>query len=606
MNGFRTTMIGLIFVLCVPAATADEGASPSLPESVFEQGKSLRIFVAKHSAYRPTTSGNVRRVAGAGFNVFGQRWNQLDVEKVRRISNLARKHGLFHAVWFRGSLRAPPDDPEKQIVWPNAETQPLYAPLTPELWDHLEKWMLTYARLSREYPLIGVMLDFENYAENKQGNLYSVSYDVYSMRKFAEAAGLEAPPEGLQPEEAKHWFENQRERRSEWTKYREWFRNRFRTNWGKLRAKVDAINPRFLFMAYLTPGLTGEIMTEEVSTEQAPFVLAKPDYGRSPLALNESMALRSLKRRLEARVDYWASREGVNARVTGGPLPGYKRDDPEFVAKKLSLLAELGDGYWVWGANVHLKKDEEWYEWFSRANEDITSGEFSLHRKPRMTPEPAGSFEPDNPSFVQVAMEDDMRGGFREFVESKELDWEVHAFEQLDHDYMSNFDMIILQDWGVPQETRDLVHPVLREYVEAGRTLVLAHRTIRELGSPFPEVVAGGNEPVEEAPLRDRRVDHRRHRLTPHWDDAFAEAPRIDHFTAHYRPHVPLKPGPEGRVLLENRFGQPTLVVGTHGKGTVIFTGLHLGRRTAPNKDEGKVFLKVFDWALNRSSGTRD
>ena len=52
------------------------------------------------------TDDHVRQIAEAGFNVVSPRLGNDDMQEVRKIARLARKHGIFHLPWMRGTLTA--------------------------------------------------------------------------------------------------------------------------------------------------------------------------------------------------------------------------------------------------------------------------------------------------------------------------------------------------------------------------------------------------------------------------------------------------------------------------------------------------------------------
>lgn len=581
---------------CLAALTLAAGAAPAeTAAEPFWKSEKLRLYVARDGAYHDITAEQMGRIAEAGFNIFGHRWGPGDDAEVRRVADLAGAAGLRYAPWLRGTLSIPEDAPaadaDERIVWPSGATQPLYGPLAPALWEHLEERLLHFAELSAEHPqVVGVMLDFENYAPNKQGHLYPVSFDVASLRRFARERGLEAPPDDLAPGDARAWYDARES--PGWDEYGEWIARRFRERWTALRERIDAINPRFLVMFYMTPKMTGDVAAEAVATERAPFVALKADYGRPARSFSEAMALAAVEASVERRVRNWRERLGDRVLVTGGALPGYRGDTPVFMARKLAATARLADGYWIWDSG---KGNERHWKWMVRANTAVIEGEeLSLPEKAGAAGAAEDRAVDRSGEGLRIAMEKDFRGGFRDFVESFSGDAEVRKPTSLDPAYLAGFDAVVLQDYGVPDDFRDEVGRKLREYVRAGGALVLAHRTVlgRAMGSPFPDIVAGPGDPPGGG--GNPRVYDRLHRVPE--DRRVGALAVFDAFRAHYKPHVPLVPGPEGRVLLENRHGQATLVVGEYGAGRVAITGMHLGRRKAPNETEGAFLRKVFEW----------
>lgn len=607
--------LGAVFAHAAPQATPPESPAPeSKPQPVtageLRADAKIRLYVARHGVYKNITAEQMGEIATAGFNIFGHRWGPGNPGEVRRTARLARSAGLAYAPWIRASLRQAPDNPAKRIVWASGAVQPLHAPLTPELWDYLEKWLLFYARKSTETPVLGAMLDFENYAENKQGNLYPVSYDVYSLRKFAAEHEVPDPPDDLKPGEARSWYQTRTASESEWANYPEWFGERFRNNWRSLRRKIDAINPEFLIMGYLNPSLTGKYASAEMSTPEAPYVVVAADYGRPDSSFTEAMSLKIDKRRIQRRVEDWNRRGDVNVLVTSGVLPGHRGADPEYSAKQMVLAAELADGYWVWDEGKGEDRTA-WFDWFAKANADIAAGDYALPCKPRKTPEPRPDFNPEFPDRVQIALSGDMRGGFRKYFEDRLGAYEVHTLSGLEVGYLAGFDLIVLQDYGLPPETEDAreqVFEAFREYVENGGSLLLAHRTIIGFEELFPEIVRDTAPPeaAEGHVKDDHRVSHRKQHVVT-GIEGFHSGLKDDSYNAHYKPHVPLLPGDRGRVLLENRFGQAVLVVGEYGDGRVAITGNHLGRRKAMSGDEARFYRNVVEsltWPQKKEHST--
>lgn len=554
--------------------------------------RKLRIFIARsNQMYRDgISSEQMQQIADSGVNVFGHRWGHRDEAAIDHALDLCEAHGLHYAPWMRGSVRGEPEDPSHRIVWSSGEVQPLAGPLTPELWNELEQWIIHFAEQSVDRPVVGVMLDFENYADNKQANLYSVSYDVYSLNRFAELNGAPAPPDDLTAEDARAWFEAQDD--PQWSDYDAWFVEEYRQRWRALRERVDQINPRFLFMGYSGHAreLTGEVMPQVVGTPEAPYVVLGTDYGRPAELFDESTSLAVDEGSIRQRVERWRQRDDVHALVTGGTLPGYRASEPEYHGKKLSLFARESDGYWIWAEDGIAEQTEQWFDWMKRANQDIDVRTYELPSLPRQTPEPAGEFNPQHPDRKQAAIIGDMRGAFGSFLRDH-LDYEVHRLNGASRDYLRNFDLIVLQGFNAPEAARESLGPLLEDYVSEGGALLLAYTTISRFGSPFTEIAEGpAGIPDDAQGRRDYQVRHRTRRIVPD-DSRLREGVDDAAFYAHYPYHEPIAPGPAGTVLTENTFGQPVTVSGTVGEGRVAIAGDHLGRRRMPDGDEGR-FLR--------------
>jgi len=110
---------------------------------------------------------------------------------------------------MRGTLLSPedlPSDSDKRLVWADGTQQDLFSPNADELWQWMSTRILAYARVSVEVPaLMGVFLDFENYAPRSQFNAYPLSYDTAILAQFGQAQGIVVPE--LPHQERKCWLE---------------------------------------------------------------------------------------------------------------------------------------------------------------------------------------------------------------------------------------------------------------------------------------------------------------------------------------------------------------------------------------------------------------
>jgi len=63
-----------------------------------------------------------------------------------------------------------------------------------------------------------------------------------------------------------------------------------------------------------------------------------------------------------------------------------------------------------------------------------------------------------------------------------------------------------------------------------------------------------------------------------------------------YTDHLPLRPGPEGQVLLRDSLGNPVLVAGECGQGRVVYTGQIFGvtKRDEQREPEGGEWFLLY------------
>ena len=379
-------MGGLIYLMTALMAMASVGVS------VDDLGRTVKFRILVDKVMQPergwvTEEWMVREAAEAGFNVYCPRVGYDRLEEVRRVAEWCGKYGIFHMVWMRGSLRAPEgkEAEGKRLVWSIGAEQPLWSPNSDELWNWMTRYIVEYARISAEIPsLIGVFLDFENYAPGrKEGNLYSLSYDDLIMRKFAEAKGIDLPR--LPLDRRKRWLEE----RGLHEEFREFQVKLWRERCRALREAVDRYNPRFRFCVYPAPGtpFIVEAIYPEWATEQAPLILADAcTYGR-PGPLPEAESLRRNREKLLQRMEI-PRKAGINFIYIGGIDPVVRGADPEFCGKNAVMISEITGGYWVFYEGPKYKIDHpDYFKWFSWANRAISEGRFDAWHEPRQTPE---------------------------------------------------------------------------------------------------------------------------------------------------------------------------------------------------------------------------
>jgi len=329
----------------------------------------------------------VEATANAGFNVFSPRRGHDRLDEVRLVTEWCEKFGIHHLPWMRGTLRAP-DEPAadgKRLVWAAGNEQPLWSPNSDEFWQWTNRYIIEYAKISAQMPhLIGVFLDYENYAKGKRGNCYSLSYDDIIMRKFADAKGLDLPQLALS--KRKGWLD-ERGLHDEFAKFQiDHWRERCR----ELRKAVDEHNPTFQFCIYPAPGtpFMVEACYPEWATEKAPLILADPrTYGRPSRFLPQEEALEVNRQKLLRAMEV-PKQAGIPFIYAGGIDPVVRGADPEFCGKNAVMMSEATDGYWIFYEGPKYDEDHPAYwKWFTWANQAISSGNFARWHEPREEPE---------------------------------------------------------------------------------------------------------------------------------------------------------------------------------------------------------------------------
>lgn len=372
-----------------------------LPDAVFAEtdparaalGRTDKLRVLVDKVMQPeakwvTEEWMIKEAAEAGFNVFSPRAGYDRLDEVRQVATWCGDYHIFHMPWMRGSLTSPDtaDADGKRVVWEDGTEQPLWSPSADAFWEWTNRFILEYARISVECPaLMGVFLDYENYAPGKPGNLYSLSYDDDILGRFAKAVGLELPP--LQTGERKGWLEKQ----GLHERFEEFQVNHWRERCRTLRQAVDAIAPDFQFCVYPAPGTPFMVQAiyPEWATAQAPLILADAStYGRPSRFHPEAESLEGNRARMMEGLE--VPREaGIPFMYMGGIDPLVRGADPEFSGKNAVMISEITDGYWIFYEGPSYTKDDHaaYWKWFTWANKAILEGRFDAQHQPRETPE---------------------------------------------------------------------------------------------------------------------------------------------------------------------------------------------------------------------------
>ncbi len=357
-----------------------------------ELGRSVKLTIVVDKVMQPTAGWRtkewmVKAAADAGFNVWCPRAGFDDLDEVRQVTKWCAKYGIYHMPWMRGTLAAPMDDSAKgrRVVWANGGEQPLWSVNSDEFWEWTTRYIVAYAKISAQNPhLMGVFLDYENYAKGKQGNLYSLSYDDAILGKFAKAKGIALPELALA--ERKPWLDKQGLHDA----FEEFQVAHWRERCRKLREAVDQYAPTFQFCIYPAPGTPFMVQATwpEWATQAAPIILADAStYGRPSRFLPEAASVKANKERLLKRMQS-AKDAGIPFVYVGGIDPVVRGADPEFCGKNAVGISEATDGYWIFyeGPKYDTTHPAYW-KWFTWANRAIAAGHFAAQLEPRQTPE---------------------------------------------------------------------------------------------------------------------------------------------------------------------------------------------------------------------------
>ncbi len=585
--------LGLILLMCLVAPAMAERPPRA------ELGRSVKMRILVDKVMQPeadwhTEAWMVAEAAAAGFNVWSPRLGNDDMTEVAQVTTWCRQEGIFHIPWMRGTLVAPagPTADGKRVVWASGSEQPLWSPNSDELWDWMTKDIVAYARLAAADPtLIGVFLDYENYAPGVHGgHLYDLSYDDLILGAFATDRKITLPE--LAPADRKAWLEGEGLHAA----FEQFQVDHWRMRCRVLRQKVDQIAPDFQFCIYPAPGTY--FMTAatypEWATERAPLILADASiYGRPGTWAGHAEALEVNAAKLTKNRTWALDQPGGPFMYAGGLDPVVKGADPEFTGRNAVLSADLTDGYWVFYEGPTYKgTHRQYFDWFTRANAAIEAKKWEFWHEPRQTPDTFGLTElvgeTDRPQLLVF----DNRPHLTRTIQGMDL-FEIHEMAGNALSYLSGADVVVLQNMN---EEFGPDHPfvqTLRQYVAEGGGLLMGHDTAWFMASPVPEVAVRG--------LPSQNVEAERHvvnadLVTGDGDPALGGAPVKTRFSTEFFDHMIFEEGELGRVIVRNVFGDPVYVAGQFGKGRIVFSGCYYGYARPLEGVEAQVLAGALRW----------
>jgi len=574
-------------VLAVVPAVAQE-----FDRSALGRKDKYRVLVDK--VISPTnkwvfTAEHMKEIKDAGFNVCCPRIGGDNLERARRQVALAKDQGLFYMAWMRGTRTA---KAEPKLVWQTGHTQNLCSPNSDELWDWMTNLIVGHARLSVEFPnFIGSFLDYENYAPNKRGNCYALSYDEKIMAEFAASRDIQLPK--LTPARRYPWLK-EKGLHDEFAKFQiDSWRQRCR----KLRKQVDEINPAFQFIVYPAPGtlFMREAIWTEWATAKAPLILADAcTYGRPSFFLDQTASLAGNRLKLTRNMQSVVP-SGIPFLYTGGIDPVCRGADPEFCGKNAVMISEVTHGYWVFYEGPKYHKDHpHYFEWFKRANDDIAAGRFKLHLQKREEPDFAekDAAAVKSKSGKPLVALFSVKNRLHNDIEKAGV-YEPDDLKAISTQYLLSFKVIVLQNFNAALPADSDFWKNMRRYVEDGGGLFIVHDTGWFMGDAFPEIATKA--------IPKNNVEAGRHVAEC---DLVVAARHVSignlepgtRYRPEFRDHMIFKPGPKGTVLIRNEFGDPVYVIGQCGKGRVAFSGSYYAYSKLLQGAERTAFFSILDW----------
>jgi len=590
-----TLRVALAAAAVVVLASASDGER--VPRA--ELGRSVKLTILVDKVMQPeadwhTEEWMVQEAAEAGFNVWSPRIGHADLAEVRQVNVWCREQGLFHMPWMRGTLSAPDGEEAdgKRVVWGSGAEQLLWSPNADEFWAWTTEYIVEYARMaSEDATIIGVFLDYENYAPGpKGGNLYDLSYDDLIMDAFARAREMDLPE--LDLGQRRPWLEEQGLHEA----FSEFQIAHWRQRCRALREAVDEHAPEFQFCIYPAPGTL--FMTAatypEWATERAPLILADASiYGRPGVWAAHDEALQANHDKLAERMARAQALPGGPYMYAGGLDPVVKGADPEFSGRNAVMSSQLTDGYWIFYEGPQYSgTHRDYFDWFTRANRAIAAQEWGFWREPRQTPDTSGLHElvaeTDRPQLVVHGS----RPHVTRTIEAMEV-FETHEMGGNSLSYLAGADVVLLQNFNQEFGPQHPFVRTLREYVEQGGGLLLGHDTAWFMASPFESVAVRG--------YPTRQVEAERHVInadlvTDLTHPALGAIPSGTQFATEFYDHMIFDPGPHGTVLVRNVLGDPVYVAGVVGKGRVVFSGCYYGYGRQLDGVEGEVLEGVLRW----------
>ena len=481
------------------------------------------------------------------------------------------------------------------IVYYNGKTHRFPCPVDDDYWQNgILPWYTKLAELSKDTPLAGFGLDFEVYL-SKHLNTFAYCFCNKCIDRFRTNTDSNVPD--MPAAERYPWLRDNELLGS----YRRSWDDVLLTHCRALRAAVDSVNPDLYFwiipwddipfLAVWAKGVTSDrapvVLTTEGTYGQAARRLGDDDLGiraNVNYAVAEMASLKSAAfphRYVPATAGFWGS--------------------GEFQGRSATAMSRITDGYWHF-ENAYKKRKPGWqrddyYSAYAHANVEILFGTYNqvLLGGIRPTRLFAGAdVAPVPAEKIGVVLS----GGAKLaplvaklFPDSLVVNSGGIKFSK---ELSRNVRLVVLQNYNVSLKRDSIVGEELRAFVEQGGRLFLTHDTGWYLESPFPEI-------VKEAFAAPERLDGRHiydFELTIEGGHPVSAGLEGKRFDSSFHDHITFHEGPQGAVIVRDRYGYSVMVAGRIGAGRVAFSGCHYGAGGPLTPLEEKTVAGVLDWLM--------
>lgn len=380
---------------------------PDVAQKPWWQYGPVKVMLAKYQVMpRPEffeqSEKGYEKIANAGFNIMVP---YTAYARHELYSSRAAKYGLQAIARSWILCVGNPETPEPRFVIGNGTQLPVLCPYSDQRWGnvdteadittpiHLIKLIGNakyFARMSLDYPLVGMVIDFELYevGRPRPSPVYTYCYCDHCIAKFREHSGAEIP--SLDSGQRYTWLREQ----GLLADYKRYEDDELRRYARMMREAVHAINPNMMFFLFPWEGHFAEVVAKELGTAEVPIILGtEHTYGQGSyghyisdqdesLARNRGICLDQLKHARMAEIDHL---------YLAGIMPGQHAweggDTPDFCEKNAVTLARYGDGYWVFFQRTgqtwqekrfHDHTVDDYLNAFQRANDRIDAGTYAL------------------------------------------------------------------------------------------------------------------------------------------------------------------------------------------------------------------------------------
>ncbi|MAE64355.1 MAG: hypothetical protein CMJ18_08785 [Phycisphaeraceae bacterium] len=369
------------------------------------QGDPLRIMLCKYQIMpRPEffehSEKGYRLISAAGFNMMIP---YTAYKRHEMYSTRAEKYGMKSIARSWILCVGSPDTKPPRFLIANGTELPIHCPYSEERWGTRDvepdpstplpqvKILANakyYARMSLEYPVVGMVVDFELYEVGRPRPvpMYTYCYCDRCIERFRQFARIDIPE--LAPAERQPWLK----RRDLLTRYRRYEDDELKRYARMMREVVHEINPKMTFFIFPWEGHFPELVGRELGTQRVPVLLGtEHTYGQGgyhDFIADEDAALRRnrgicLEHLRELKM------ADVPCVYLPGVMPGYHAwrhgEIPSFCERNATTVARHADGYWVffqrtgetWDKKkMHDHGYQEYLDAFGRANRRIVAGTY--------------------------------------------------------------------------------------------------------------------------------------------------------------------------------------------------------------------------------------